>query len=145
MTVERLTEVHLDGVAALEKTVFSEPWSRDALRLLLTDGAVGFVCVQDNRVLAYGGMLIAPFEGQVTNVAVHPNARRMGLGRAVVGALIKDARRRELEQIALEVRVSNEAAISLYEAFGFYRAGVRKRFYKNPAEDALVMLLDLNG
>ena len=143
MTVERMTEAHLDGVAELETLCFADPWSRESLRLLLTDQAVGFVCVCDDRVAAYGGMMLAPGEGQITNVAVHPGFRRMGFGKTIVTALIEEARRRELEQIALEVRCSNEAAISLYEREGFLRAGVRKRFYRNPTEDAFVMLVSV--
>ena len=143
MTVERMTEAHLDGVAELEELCFGEPWSRESLRLLLTDQAIGFVCVMNGRVAAYGGMLLALDEGQITNVAVHPEFRRIGLGKKIVDALIGEARQRALTQIALEVRCSNEAAISLYERAGFTRAGVRKRFYRNPTEDAFVMLVSV--
>ena len=138
-----MTEAYLDDVAELERLCFGEPWSRESLRLLLTDEAIGFICVLDGCVAAYGGMLFAPGEGQITNVAVHPDFRRMGLGMQIVNALIEEARRRALEQIALEVRCSNKAAISLYERAGFMRAGVRKRFYRNPTEDAYVMLVSV--
>lgn len=143
MTVEKMTVAHLDDVAELERLCFSEPWSRKALELLLTDEAVGFVSVEDGRVIAYGGMLLTPFEGQVTNIAVHEGYRRRGLGRAIVDALREEATARGLEQISLEVRVSNEAAITLYRHAGFYDAGMRRRFYRNPPEDARVMLLPL--
>ena len=143
MLAERMTEAHLDGAAELELTCFSEPWSRHALELLLTDEAIGSVCVENGSVIAYGGMLIGPFEGQITNVAVHPNHRRRGLGLAVVEALVREARERGLEQISLEVRRSNEAAIRLYERIGFSVAGVRRNFYRKPTEDACVMLLSL--
>ena len=143
MTAERMTEAHLDGAAELERACFSEPWSRHALELLLTDEAIGYACVENDSVIAYGGMLIGPFEGQITNVAVHPNHRRRGLGLAVVEALVREARERGLEQISLEVRTSNEAAIRLYERIGFSVAGVRRNFYRKPTEDACVMLLSL--
>lgn len=139
----RMTEEHLDGVAELERLCFGEPWSRDALRLLLGNMAVGYVCVLDGRVAAYAGMMIVPGEGQVTNVAVHPDFRRLGLGRAVTEALFKVGREKQLEQISLEVREFNAAAIALYRSFGFYEAGRRRRFYRNPTEDAIVMLCDL--
>ena len=144
MNTIRMTEAHLGGAAELELLCFTEPWSENALRLLLSEDAVGFICEADGKVVAYGGMLIAVDEGQVTNVAVHPAHRRQGLGRRIVEAFVKEARRRGLVQISLEVRASNIAAIRLYEEMGFRTAGVRKRFYRNPAEDALVMLLDLN-
>lgn len=144
MNAIRMTEEHLADAAELERLCFGEPWSEDALRLLLTDAAIGFVCMEDGRAVAYAGMLLTPFEGQVTNVAVHPQYRRKGLGRALTEAMIKEAEARGLEQISLEVRVSNEPAIALYRAFGFYEAGKRVRFYRNPTEDAWVMLCDLD-
>ena len=142
-TVKRLTEAELAAVAELEALCFCEPWSANALRLLTTPDAVGFVCMEGDRALAYGGMLYAPFEGQITNIAVAPNVRRQGFGRAIVEALIDDAEKKGLEQISLEVRESNEAAIALYQAFGFFVAGVRKNFYKHPTENGLVMLKSL--
>lgn len=140
MTVERIEREHLVAVAELERLCFAEPWSEKALELLLGELATGFVCGCDGRVLAYGGMLIAPDEGQITNVAVHPNARRQGLGKTIVDALTEEAHTRGLEQISLEVRVSNLAAITLYERAGFTVAGRRKNFYRHPTEDALVMI-----
>ena len=135
-----LAEEHLSEVAELERLCFSEPWSEKSLTLLLGDMALGVVCVLDGRVLAYGGMLLAPDEGQITNVAVHPSCRRCGYGRAVTEALLQSAQERELEQVALEVRASNQPAIALYQAFGFEVLGTRKRFYRQPTEDALVMV-----
>lgn len=138
--LQRIDMTHLEAAAGLEALCFSEPWSVKALKLLTTPDAVGYICFADGQIAAYGGMLYAPFEGQITNIAVHPKARRQGFGRAVLNALIRDAKERDLEQIALEVRASNEAAIGLYEKTGFFVAGRRKNFYKKPAEDALVML-----
>ena len=138
LPVER---AHLAGIARLETLCFGEPWSENALELLLTEMALGVTLVsEDGEVLAYGGMLLAPDEGQITNIAVHPDCRRKGYGRAVTEALIREAEQRGLSQISLEVRASNEAAINLYRLLGFEVAGVRKRFYRNPSEDALVMI-----
>ncbi|MBQ8311275.1 MAG: ribosomal protein S18-alanine N-acetyltransferase [Clostridia bacterium] len=143
MTAVRLERAHLPAVAALERDCFFEPWSEKALELLLTDDAIGIVCLQEGCVTAYGGMLWAPDEGQITNIAVAPDCRRQGYGQAVLEALIAEARGRNCEQISLEVRESNTAAISLYGKYGFSIAGRRKRFYKAPVEDALVMVLTL--
>ncbi len=140
MTVERIERDDFAAVAEIERLCFAEPWSEKALELLLGELATGFVCRRDGHILAYGGMLIAPDEGQITNVAVHPDAHRQGLGRMIVDALTEEARARGLEQISLEVRVSNQAAITLYERTGFEVAGRRKSFYRRPTEDALVML-----
>ena len=77
-------------------------------------------------------------EGYVTNIAVLPEFRRKGIGRALLQYVINDCEN-QLEFISLEVRVSNDAAISLYKKFGFAEVGRRKRFYTHPDEDALIM------
>lgn len=142
-TVVRMTREHLSAAAELERLCFHEPWSEKSLELLLGDAAVGFVCLRDGLVIAYGGMLWAPDEGQVTNVAVHPDARRCGCGRKLLAALTEAAQARGAEQISLEVRASNGAAIALYESDGYETVGRRKNFYRNPREDALVMVKKL--
>ena len=134
---------HLAAVAELEKEVFAEPWSEKALSLLITPQAIGVVAVSDGEVLAYGGMLIAVDEGQISNVAVRADQRRRGLGRAVLSALVDEANARSLVQISLEARVSNLSAIGLYESMGFETLGKRKSFYRHPTEDALVMVKTL--
>ena len=143
MTVEKLTAAHLPDVAELETLCFADPWSEKALELLLTDGAYGAVCLQNGQVLAYGGILWAPDEGQITNIATHPDHRRCGMGAAVLEHLIAVARSRECEMLSLEARVSNVPAIALYERYGFVKMGLRRGFYKHPTEDAYVMCLQL--
>ena len=135
--VERLQACHLEGVAELERLCFSEPWSAQSLALLCSEGGVGFVCVSaDGCVAAYGGMLTVLDEGQITNIAVHPDFRRQGMGSAVVEALISFAQRQEIRSIFLEVRASNEGAIALYRGLGFTYIGERKNFYRLPTESA---------
>ena len=131
---------HLEDVAELERLCFAEPWSARALELLLGDGAFAFVCTEDGVAVAYGGMLTVLDEGQITNVAVHPAYRRRGLGRRVLQSMLCEAEKRGLREISLEVRASNQAAITLYEQAGFLRVGRRRNFYKQPVEDALVMI-----
>ena len=138
---ERLTEKTLDGVAELEKLCFSQPWSRSSLELLTKEGiGVGMVCSADGNVCAYGGMIVAVDEGQITNIATHPDYRRRGYGRAVVESLIKYAKNNGLDSISLEVRESNKAAIELYSRLGFKVEGKRKDFYTKPTESALIMI-----
>ena len=145
MTVETLTAAHLGEVAELEKACFADPWSEKALELLISDGAYGVVCLVDGRVVAYGGILWAPDEGQITNIATHPTVRRQGFGAAILDHLIDAARSRACQQLSLEARVSNLPAIALYERYGFLRMGLRRGFYKHPTEDAYVMCLQLDG
>lgn len=143
MSVVRLRPEHLADVAALEAAVFHAPWSAESLSILCGDGGFGFVAVEGGRVLAYGGMLTVLDEGQITNIATHPTARRRGLARAVLAAMVAEARARGVAQISLEVRESNEGALALYREFGFTLAGKRPRFYTHPTETALVMICDL--
>lgn len=138
---------HLEGAAALEKLCFSNPWSANSLELLTNDGiGVGYLCTApaapgtEPMVTAYGGMLITVDEGQITNIAVHPDHRRKGLGAAILRTLLRHAKDAKLESVSLEVRVSNTAAIKLYEQVGFVEMGRRKGFYQKPTEDALVMV-----
>ncbi len=144
MKAVRVTGEHLAGIARLEALTFAEPWSESALALLLSDTALGFVCLDDEACpVAYVGMLTVLDEGQITNVATHPDYRRRGLADSLLRALLAEARERRLSTLSLEVRESNRAAIALYEKHGFFVAGKRNNFYKNPREHALVMLCNL--
>ena len=135
----RLTRADLDGAAALETLCFAEPLSREALTLLCGETAVGCVLYEEERAVAYGGMMTVAGEGQILNVAVHPDHRRHGYGRAVTQWLVEYAKATNLLEITLEVRRSNAAAISLYEELGFLVVGERRHFYRHPTEDALIM------
>ena len=143
-SIERLTYEHLGGIAELEELCFSLPWSEKALELLLEGSNVGFVALDKNkRVVAYGGMLCVLDEGQITNIATHPELRRKGLGEKVTSALVEYGSQNGLNVISLEVRESNAAAISLYEKLGFLAVGKRKNFYSSPTENAIVMLRNI--
>ena len=98
---ERMTAEAIPGAAELEKLCFSQPWSAKSLELLTNDGiGVGMVCRKDGTICAYGGMLVAVDEGQITNIATHPDFRRMGYGRAIVESLIKYAKNNNLDSIS---------------------------------------------
>ena len=138
MTPVRVERAHLAAIAALEKEAFVHPWSEQALELLCTDAALGFVLLDGARAVCYGGMMCVAGEGQITNIATAPDCRGRGLGSIVMAALLGKARELGLFEVSLEVRESN--ALALYEKFGFKVAGKRPRFYQNPTETALVML-----
>ena len=143
MRTQPLTPDLLAATAALEQAVFAEPWSAQALGLLCGETAFGVAVVEDGQVLAYGGMMTVLDEGQVTNIATHPDHRRRGLGRLVLAALLEQARARGLVEVTLEVRESNLPAIALYSGFGFEQVGYRPRFYSHPVEAALIMRCQL--
>ena len=144
MRILPLAPEHLADVAGLERLCFpEEPWSEQALLVLCRDHGTGYVAVdEDGRAIAYVGMTYAADEGSITNVATHPDARRKGLGRAVVEALLAKAASLDLAFVYLEVRPSNAAAIALYHSLGFTLVGRRKNFYRHPTEDALLMQVD---
>lgn len=140
MTPVRVERAHLAAIARLEREAFVHPWSEQALELLCTDSAFGFVILEGERAISYGGMMCVAGEGQITNIATAPDCRGRGLAAKVMAALLEKAREMGLFEISLEVRESNAPAIALYEKFGFSVAGKRPRFYTNPTETALVML-----
>ncbi len=141
--LERVEAAHLGDIAEIERLCFAFPWSEQSLGLLLTDRAVGFAVTDGGRAVAYGGMVCVLDEGQITNVATHPDFRRRGYARDVMTALISYAESAGISVLTLEVRESNAAAIRLYEELGFYRVGERRDFYRQPVETAILMQKDI--
>ena len=139
--IEKITPDRFFEVAELEKLCFSLPWSEKSLELLTTDKNIGFVAIDKaaGRVAAYGGMIVVLDEGQITNIATHPDYRRQGIGDSIVRALIRYAEEEKISLISLEVRESNHAAKALYEKLGFRAVGIRKNFYTSPRENGIVM------
>ncbi len=140
--IERLTREWLDSVAEIERECFSQPWSEDALALLLISG-VGFAAFENGKLVGYAGMMTVLDEGQITNVAVKKDFRRKGIGSLLMTAVEEYSRENGICYLSLEVRCSNESAIALYESKGWYKAGVRKGFYSKPTEDAFVMTKEI--
>jgi len=140
-----LQERHLDEAARLETLCFSRPWSRQALAEELENPTAVFMAAEDDagELLGYAGMHVVCGEGYIDNVAVFPEARRRGVGRLLVQSLVQWIREHEGVFLTLEVRPSNEPAISLYGSLGFEEVGRRPRFYECPTEDALLMTLYL--
>ena len=144
--ISALQSSHLEGVAEIERLCFAEPWSQQALALLLQDANLGVVALDEQgNPIGYGGLLTVLDEGQITNIAVHPNVRGMGVGKAILEKLIFESASRGIREISLEVRQSNLPAKALYQSHGFEIAGVRKGFYRHPTEDGLVMILTLTN
>ena len=140
MTIVPMEERHLDDLARLECLCFSRPWSRQALKEELTNPAACFLVGEEaGKVLGYAGMHCAAGECYVDNVAVFPEARRQGVGRKLMEALLQAAAARGGEFLSLEVRPSNRAAVSLYSRLGFLEEGRRRNFYTDPTEDALIL------
>ena len=141
MEIRRATAKDASAIARIEELCFSDPWSeRDVLGCIATDGGIAFVALRDGAVIAYLlGRLIAP-EAEIYRIAVIPTERRHGIGYRLLDFAMKTERGRGLETVFLEVRSRNDAAIALYSAYGFERAGIRRSYYKNPEDDAIIML-----
>jgi len=131
-------------VAALEAQIHAAPWTAGNFRDALAAGYSASTGVREGRIVAYGVLMLSPGEAQILNLSVVPDARRQGLGRELLRRFVDDARRLGAEQIFLEVRVSNAAAIALYAGEGFVPVGRRECYYPPLGEgaireDALVM------
>ena len=137
--IRTIGECDLGAIAEIEKLCFFDPWSEKSLELLLRDGNFGITAEEDGKVVAYVGVISAPPEGEITNVATHPDFRRRGIGAELLEFLKEEAKTRGIDSLYLEVRRSNSAARNLYEKSGFEVVGERKGFYKNPKEDAILM------
>lgn len=142
MKVERMTAAQLDGVCALENACFVHPWSRQSLQESLeNDNALFFAATENGEVIGYIGMSYVLDEGYLYNVAVAPHYRRRGVGSALIRTLVTWCKKENFAFLTLEVRQSNAAARSLYEAFGFVKVGERKNYYTEPTENAVLMTL----
>lgn len=131
---------HIEKLAELEQISFGEPWSVEGLLEELSNPTAVFrVALIAGQVVGYVGMHHIVDEGYVTNIAVFPQYRRQGVATKLMKALIKYAKENEMSMVSLEVRPSNEGARKLYESLGFSEKGRRKGFYRDPAEDGLIM------
>ena len=136
--IDFATKNDIAQIANIEKLCFSTPWSENAISESMSAGTHFYVIQKNDIVAGYMGLSKISGEGYVTNIAILPEYRRQGLGRLLLQHVIEDSKS-DLEFISLEVRESNLPAISLYTSFGFEKAGLRKRFYTNPLENAIIM------
>ena len=145
MAVIRFSAEHINAAARIEAETFTEPWSAEALKLLTTAEYPSFAICEGDALVAYVGTSLSLDELQILTVAVDAKARRRGFAGELMGALDEYAKANGIVMISLEVRESNVAAISLYEKYGYVRAGVRKNFYRFPTENALVMIKNFDN
>ncbi len=140
MTVREMTRADVEAVCRIEQECFSMPWSAaDFLEMIEADYAHYYVAQEAGQIVGCCGIRNLAGEGEITNVAVAPGARRQGIGRKMMEHLLQEASVHKIEACTLEVRISNIPAIRLYESLGFRGEGVRPRFYEKPQEDALIM------
>lgn len=140
--IRKMTESDLPEVCAIENETFSDPWSEKDFRDSLLDDKNGYlVAVINDRIAGYCGCWGIAGEGDIYNVAVKKEFRRQHVGEAMLKTLIQQCVDRGITSFTLEVRASNEPAIRLYQSLGFKAEGIRRDFYTNPKEDAVIMWL----
>jgi ribosomal-protein-alanine N-acetyltransferase len=144
MSLRPMALADLDQVMAIERSSFPFPWStRFFLEELRVECARSLVVEIEGRIVGYVLFWLLPDEIDIHNVAVHCDFRRHGIGRVLLEHVVHAGRRRKASQVTLEVRESNIQAQRLYESIGFMKNGIRKGYYADNGEDALVMVLPL--
>ncbi|WP_289142522.1 ribosomal protein S18-alanine N-acetyltransferase [uncultured Brevibacillus sp.] len=140
-----MTMQDVGAVAELERLSFSTPWPHDAFvnELTMNPNARYVVVVHQNRIVAYCGMWIVLDEAHITNVAVHPLFRGKKIGLGLMLKMMSVARSFGAQSMTLEVRPSNVAARNMYIRLGFKEHGVRKGYYSDNNEDAIIMWVTL--
>jgi ribosomal-protein-alanine N-acetyltransferase len=139
-----LSAEHLQSIMVIEKACFSEPWSKEDFQKLVDDPrAICLAALYNDRVVGYSCAWIVIETAELGNLAVAPEYQRLSVGRRLLEETIRLCASRRAGAVFLEVRRSNSRAISLYEGYGFRKIGVRRRYYSNPVEDALVLKLGL--
>ncbi|KQL43402.1 ribosomal-protein-alanine acetyltransferase [Brevibacillus choshinensis] len=140
-----MTMQDVGAVADLERLAFTTPWPQDAFvnELTRNPNARYVVVVHQNRIVAYCGMWIIIDEAHITNVAVHPLYRGKKIGLSLMIKMMNVARMFHAKSMTLEVRPSNTVARNMYTKLGFKEHGVRKRYYSDNNEDAIIMWVTL--
>lgn len=144
--VRPMTAADLEAVEEIERASFSTPWQIETFRGLIGREGVELIVLEDGdggAVVGHAVVWRVLDQAELANIAIAPDRRGQGLGARLLRAVIERAREREVRTLYLEVRESNEAAITLYRGFGFEQVGRRKAYYTRPREDALVMELRL--
>jgi ribosomal-protein-alanine N-acetyltransferase len=143
--IRPLTVSRLDEVVAIERASFSDPWSREMFRseILVGGGTYARFAEQDGVLVGYLCAVLVEDEAHVGNLAVDPTERRRGVAQMLLDDLVQAARTAGAVRVTLEVRETNENARKFYYKNNFIDVAIRKNYYRNPNEDAIVMLRSL--
>lgn len=141
LNIENLSLAHVDDVMEIEENAYGKHhWPRESFVNEVKNDVAHYLCATiEGRVAGYIGVWEIIDEAHITTIAVHPNYKGKGIAKALLIAALERCYEVKIKYITLEVRASNQAAIGLYEKFGFKSLGVRKKYYQNDGEDALIM------
>lgn len=144
-TIRKMRKEDIDEVYQIECQSFSAPWTKESLFYELEQNLFAkYVVVElEDQVIGYCGLWVVMDDAQITNIAVHPDYRGRKIGEALLRFAIQLSREMKAKRLSLEVRVSNHIAQSLYKKVGFEPGGIRKNYYTDNQEDALVMWVNL--
>ena len=146
MIIVKMSESHIPQIAELERLCFNDPWSVNSIASELDNKlALWLVAEHEGQVLGYVGSQTVLGETDMMNIATHPDYRKNGIGTALITALIDALAEQGSHSLMLEVRESNDPAISVYRKSGFEQVGRRKNYYRNPKEDALILRKEWNA
>lgn len=146
MEIVEMKAEHVQDVALLETVCFSDPWSANSIASELNNRfSYWLVALDDGKLLGYVGSQSVLDSADMMNIAVHPDFRKKGIGEKLVKTLCRDLQQKNVRFLLLEVRVSNEPAISLYNKLGFIQVGLRRNYYHHPKEDALILRKELDA
>jgi ribosomal-protein-alanine N-acetyltransferase len=136
---------HLEQAVEIERLSFSDPWTRGMFRSELELGDLSFAraAVEGDHLVGYLLAILIPEEAHLGNIAVHPDARRRGIAQMLLDDLLSAAAREGVKRVTLEVRETNQIARKFYYDNDFIDVAIRKNYYRNPMEDAIVMLRSL--
>lgn len=135
----------LEAILEIERVSFSTPWSKESFKAELKDNdyARYFCLALDGRVIGYMGLWFILDEGHITNIAIAPEYRGQRWGEFLMRYVMRKMAAQGMDRMTLEVRVSNNQAQSLYKRLGFSTAGIRKGYYADTQEDAMIMWAEL--
>lgn len=141
IVIEKMTVDDIDNVVEVEKDCFSTPWSRESFLREVTNNELALYLVAkiENRAVGYIGVWEILNEGHITNVAVHSSYRNLGIGNMLVSKLLSLCKKSGIDAFTLEVRESNVTAKNLYKKHGFEECGMRKNYYQDNNENAIIM------
>lgn len=143
--IRQMNEGDLEKILLIEKACFSDPWTLQGFKDSLNETSAHLIVIENDNadIVGYACLYLVVDEGEIVNVAIDPKHRQKGYGAKLVGSLMNVGKELGAQRYFLEVRKSNDAGRALYASLGFVECGIRKGFYENPKEDAVLMMWEM--